>query len=119
MAAVGESSAHWRQQGNALYTSATEGLCYSVSRDRLIQATQCYQKAFDFGKNDEELTLATKNLAMTGWKLVKLFSTSKEQSFLDSVMIMYHCKEAFKHFSFSHTRGQKVKSEQWLTGKDE
>ena len=117
MAASSGSSVHWRQQGNSLYTSVNEGLSYTISRDRLNQAMQCYQKAFEFGKTDDELASAAKNLAMTGWKLMKLLSTNKEQSFLDAFMIMYHCKEAFKYFSYSHIHGQKVKSPNWLTGK--
>ena len=112
----GNSSTHWRQQGNSLYTTVTEGLSYVLSRDRLNQATQCYQKAFEFGKTDDDLASAAKNLAMSAWKLVKLLSDNKERSFLDAFMVMYHCKEAFKYFSYSHNRGQNVKSPTWLTG---
>ena len=118
MAAEGSSSIHWRQQGNSIYTSVTEGLPYTIKRDRLNQAAQSYQKAFELGKNEDELASAAKNLAMTSWRMVQLMNSSKEQSFLDAFMIMYHCKEAFKYFSYSHSHGQTVKTPDWLTGKN-
>lgn len=113
MAVRQDSSIHWREKGNALYTSVREGLCFTVSHYRLDQALQCYQKAFNMGKNDDELASAAKNLAMTGWKMLTLMSSSTS----NAPIVIRHCKEAFKHFSYSHYHGQKVKSPDWLTGR--
>lgn len=53
-AAVQTSSLHWRQQGNSLYTSVTEGLAPAVGTERFKQAIQCYQRAFDAARTEDD-----------------------------------------------------------------
>lgn len=114
-AAAQTTSLHWRQQGNSLYTSVTEGLSQAVGIERFKQAIQCYQRAFDAGRTEDDKTSAAKNLGMSCWRLVKLMGDG-EISYLDTYMVLYHCKEAFKYFSYAYLHGKSVKSEAWTTG---
>ena len=52
-------------------------------------------------------------LGMANWRLVNLVCN---QGSTDRSGIVYHCKQAFKHFSYSFLHGQKAKSPDWIEG---
>ncbi|WAQ94627.1 hypothetical protein MAR_007098 [Mya arenaria] len=58
------SSEHWRKKGNELYVSVKEGLAPTVKTERYKQAIQCYNRAFDMGKTEDDKTSAAKNIGV-------------------------------------------------------
>ncbi|XP_052812133.1 uncharacterized protein LOC128239523 isoform X2 [Mya arenaria] len=110
------SSEHWRKKGNELYVSVKEGLAPTVKTERYKQAIQCYNRAFDMGKTEDDKTSAAKNIGMASWRLMKVHSESDCYSPQYRYTLFYHIKEAFKFFSFAYQHGFNVKPLSWVTG---
>ncbi|KAK3084872.1 hypothetical protein FSP39_020577 [Pinctada imbricata] len=103
------SSAHWREQGNAIYITAKDGLPPVIKKDRLRNAANYYYKAFNSSDTEDEKVSAAKNLGMVSWKTAKVDEATTER-----ITIMIHMyKEAFKYFSFAYYHSESVKPQEW------
>lgn len=106
MATVAKSvSSDWRKKGNEFYLSASYDISPCLRRDRIQKAISCYSKALEFKTNDDELSSAAKNLAMSSWRVAELVP--------DKYTRVFYLKEASKYFGLAYNAGLLSKPQHW------
>ena len=98
-------SNEWRKKGNEIYLSAAN-LCPALRKERIQQAVNIYEHAFETQTNNDELSSAAKNLAMASWRLGEL----DQEKYLH----IYHLKEATRYFTVAYNAGLTSKPQTWL-----
>ena len=106
MASVAKSvSSGWRKKGNEFYLSASYDLSPCLRRERIQKAISCYSKALENKTNDDELSSAAKNLAMSTWRVAELVT--------DKYTHVFYLKEASKYFGQAYNAGLSSKPQHW------
>ncbi|XP_046564313.1 uncharacterized protein LOC124273140 [Haliotis rubra] len=99
----------WRQRGNEVYKTATEGLSPVILKDRLNSALNYYQRALNAAATPNERSSACKNLAKACWKMAPVVKAREEKP----DMIRFYFKEALKYFRDARSAGED-QSLSWL-----
>ena len=99
-------SSDWRKKGNEIYLSAAN-LCPTLRKERIREAINIYLNAFQTQTNDDELSSASKNLAMSSWRLSEY---NDEEKYLH----IYHLKESAKYFDIAYNAGLTSKPQSWI-----
>ena len=106
MASVAKSvSSGWRKKVNEFYLSASYDLSPCLRRERIQKAISCYSKALENKTNDDELSSAAKNLAMSTWRVAELVT--------DKYTHVFYLKEASKYFGQAYNAGLSSKPQHW------
>ena len=105
------ASAKWRQEGNKIYKSVTDGLAPLLQKSRLEEAVKAYTKALNLAANDDEKASAAKNVAVGSEKLANTLEVLGERS----VLVRHYFKEGMQHYCKAMQHGLH-KSEEWRLG---
>lgn len=93
----------WRERGNQLFDKATDDWKKKSKQEYFEQALRCYGKAIEEADDDSDEVSATKNMALTEWKLASLGVKKTD----------YLCS-ALKHFSYALNQGKDNNSAAWV-----
>ncbi|XP_069111521.1 uncharacterized protein [Argopecten irradians] len=113
MASVDTVSVRLRKEGNASYTSVSDGLCATIKYSRYRDAADCYCRAFEEGNVDNETVPAAKNAAMAFWRLGETTTTLPIKN--KSGVVTQNYKDAFRYFSYAYTHGLSCRPSDWTT----
>ncbi|XP_046380640.2 uncharacterized protein LOC124151971 [Haliotis rufescens] len=102
-------SVEWRQKGNDVYKTVTDGLSPVIQKERLNSALNYYQRALNAAATPNERSSAAKNLAKACWKMAPVVKARDEKP----EIIRFYFKEALKYFrdARSASKDQKLS---WL-----
>ena len=93
--AVSTTSLQLRQEGNKLYSSATDDFSPGIQEERLKRAIYYYDQALKAARNKQERCSALKNYGMANWKMAKLVGRSYNQT----TESMFYFKQGIKKLS--------------------
>ncbi|KAK3603653.1 hypothetical protein CHS0354_017369 [Potamilus streckersoni] len=100
----------WREEGNNHYKSVDENMSPPVNILRLQKSLICYQKSRTCSTCESETASASKNLALTNWKLAMLSYKAGEKWLL----VKLHFEESFKYFNEACRMGERTKNQLWI-----
>ncbi|XP_052057822.1 uncharacterized protein LOC127698399 [Mytilus californianus] len=102
-------SIHFREEGNKIYSTATQRFTPALQRERLQTALNLYYKAYNTSQNPDEKSSSAKNLGMVSWRLANVSDALNEKS---SVIVHFY-KEAFQYISEAWLKSRDVKTNDW------
>lgn len=108
---MADTSENWRKRGNAHYQSALESSNLESGRESLLMAFNFYSTSLRLGKDNREISSASKNLAMTAWKLAATVQALNEP--MDRCQ--YYMQEAITYFDKAVKHGRSSQSKFWIT----